>query len=313
MAKSTGNNLKKARKAKNDEFYTQLADIEKELQHYTGYFKNKIVFLNCDDPECSNFWKYFRLNFAHLGLKKLISTHYETDKPSYKLEMNGPNNIVQTLLKQNGDFRSPECVEILKETDIVVTNPPFSLFREYIAQLIEYKKKFLVLGNQNAITYKEIFGLIKENKIWSGVSLDGRNIWYRIPDYYEKFHKIENGIKYAFVASTIWWTNLKHKKRNEELILYKKYNSKEYPKYDNYNAIEVSKVKEIPEDYEGVMGVPITFLHKYNPNQFEIVGNSNVRGEREHLMNNTKCATECTYVNGKPQFARLLIKRKTKK
>ena len=293
MAKNK--NLHSAKNKKNDEFYTQLSDIEKELQYYTQYFEDKVVFCNCDDPEESNFWNYFALNFEHLKLKKLISIHYETTKPSYKLEitkgidLNGDGKInkldtVKTPLKQNGDFRSPECIEILKEADIVVTNPPFSLFREYIAQLMEYNKKFLVLGSQNAITYKEIFSLIKNNKLWLGVSLDGRNIWFRIPNSYKKFHKMENGIKYAFVAGTIWWTNLEHEKRSKDITLYKKYNSKEYTKYDNYDAIEVAKVKEIPEDYQGVMGVPITFLHKYSPTQFEILGMSASAGYDKNIV-----------------------------
>jgi hypothetical protein len=279
--KSSNKNLRNANRAKNDEFYTQLPDIEKELVNYKENFKNKVVFCNSDDPEESHFWKYFSEKFEYLGLKKLISTHFEKEKPSYKLEIikdinkdgkiNGLDKI-KTVLKQNGDFRSPECIEILKEADIVVTNPPFSLFREYVAQLFEYKKKFIIIGNQNAITYKEIFKLIKENKMWLGASLDGRNIWFRIPDNYEKYHKIENGIKYAFVASTIWFTNLDHKKRHEEMILYKTYHKNEYHKYENYDAININKTKDIPKDYKGFMGVPITFLHKYNPNQFEIIG-----------------------------------------
>ena len=281
--KSSNKNLRKANSAKNDEFYTQLPDIERELGNYKEHFKNKVVFCNCDDPEESHFWKYFSEKFEFLELKKLVSTHFEKEKPSYKLEIvkdinkDGKINkldTVKTRLKQNGDFRSDECIDILKEADIIVTNPPFSLFREYVAQLMEYKKKFIIIGNINAITYKEIFKLIKDNKIWLGATLDGRNIWFRIPDNYEKYHKIENGIKYAFVASTIWFTNLDHKKRHEDFPLYEKYygNEVKYPKYDNYDAINVDKTKEIPDDYGGAIGVPITFLNKYNPEQFEIVG-----------------------------------------
>lgn len=280
--KSSNENLKNAAKAKKDEFYTQLVDIERELGNYKEHFKDKIIFCNCDDPLESNFYFYFAQNFEFLGIKKLISTHFEREKPSYKLEIvkdinnDGKINKLDTIkspLRQNGDFRSPECIEILEEADIVVTNPPFSLFREYVAQLMEYDKKFLIIGNQNAITYKEIFKLIRENKMWLGHSLDGRNIWFRVPDSYEKYHKIENGIKYAFVASTIWFTNLEHEKRHEEMTLYKTYkeNEEEYPNYCNYGAINIDKTKEIPMDYDEAMGVPITFMHKYNPSQFEIL------------------------------------------
>lgn len=250
--KASNTFLRKANSAKKDEFYTQLSYIEKELGHYEDYFKGKTIFCNCDDPEESHFWKYFEMNFEHLGIKKLVSTHFEDEKSSYKLEITGDRNhdgkinnldIIKTSLKQNGDFRSPECIEILQEADIVVTNPPFSLFREYVAQLFEYNKKFIIIGNLNAITYKEIFKLIKENKIWPGSTLDGRNIWFRIPDSYEKYHKIENGTKYAFVASTIWFTNLDYKKRHEDLILYKTYNETDYPRYDNYDAINMIKQK----------------------------------------------------------------------
>jgi hypothetical protein len=309
--KSSNANLRNANKAKNDEFYTQLTDIEKELGNYKDHFKGKVIFCNCDDPAESNFYTYFAQNFEFLGIKKLITTHFENDKPSYKLEMqfdiNSDNKInkldtIKTKLKQNGDFRSDECIEILKEADIIVTNPPFSLFREYVAQLMEYKKKFIIIGNQNAITYKEIFKLIKENKIWLGHSLDGRNIWFRIPDGYEKFHKIENGLKYAFVASTIWFTNLDHNKRHEDLILYKTYNESEYPKYDNYDAINVDKTKDIPMDYKGAMGVPITFLHKYNPEQFEIVKFRKGDDEKD-LVYTIKGETICP-------FFRILIRNK---
>ncbi|MDP2104323.1 MAG: adenine-specific methyltransferase EcoRI family protein [Candidatus Gracilibacteria bacterium] len=312
--KSSNKNLHNANKAKNDEFYTQLSYIEKELGYYKDHFKDKVIFCNCDDPEESHFWKYFEMNFEHLGIRKLISTHYETEKPSYKLEIIGDRNhdgkinaldIIKTPLKQNGDFRSPECIEILREADIVVTNPPFSLFREYVAQLFEYNKKFIIIGNQNAITYKETFELIKENKIWLGASLDGRNIWFRIPDNYEKFHKIENGIKYAFVASTIWFTNLDYEKRHEYLILYKTYkgNENEYPKYDNYDAINVDKTKDIPIDYMDAMGVPITFLHKYNPDQFEILGITSGRDEFEAIptkryINTKQINTDGSVTNG---------------
>ncbi len=304
MKKANNKNLHNANKEKKAEFYTQYIDIERELGHYKKYFKNKIVFCNCDDPKESNFWKYFVLNFDFLGLKKLVSTHYEENKSSYKLEIvrdtNGKKkNPIKTNLKQNGDFRSQECIELLKEADIVVTNPPFPLFREYVAQLIEYKKKFIIIGNQNAITYKEIFKLIKNKKIWLGCTLDGRNIWFRIPNSYKKYHKIEKGIKYAFVASTIWFTNLDYKKRHEDLILYKKYRgyTKEYPKYDNYNAINIDKVTNIPMDYNGAMGVPITFLHKYNPKQFEIIKFRKGDDDKDLV------------INGKSPYFRIIIKK----
>ncbi|MDD3793607.1 MAG: adenine-specific methyltransferase EcoRI family protein [Candidatus Gracilibacteria bacterium] len=268
MKKKSGNgNLRKANKAKNDEFYTQLSDIEKELGHYKQHFKGKTIFCNCDDPEESNFWKYFELNFEYLGIKKLVSTHFEDEKPSYKLEIIGDRNhdgkinkldIIKTPLKQNGDFRSPECIEILKESDIIITNPPFSLFREYVAQLMEYNKTFLIIGNQNALTYKEIFKLIKDDKIWLG---------YTFPKEFRE----SNGNMKKF-GNIAWYTNLEIQKRYEDLILYKIYNENNYMKYYNFDAINIDKVKEIPLDYSGFMGVPITFLNNYNPKQFEIIG-----------------------------------------
>jgi len=291
MANETQNNkLTKAKKNKNDEFYTQLSDIEKELGHYKDHFKDKTIFCNCDDPEESNFWNYFALNFEYLGIKKLVSTHYEREQPSYKLEIvkdinnDGKINKLDTIktdLKQNGDFRSPESIEILKEADIIVTNPTFSLFREYIALLVEYNKNFIVVGHQNATKYKEIFKLIKENKLWLGYGFKGGAAHF-INKHYEDYatagdHK-EGMIR---VSGVVWLTNLEIKKRHEDLILYKKYNKEEYPKYDNYDAIEVSKTKDIPIDYDGVMGVPITFLNKYNPEQFDIVGMTSGRDEFE--------------------------------
>ena len=279
-------NLSKARTDKNDEFYTQLSDIEKELKHYKEHFKNKVVFCNCDDPEESNFWNYFALNFEFLELKKLVSTHFENEKPSYKLEIikdlnkDGKINKLDTIktpLNQNGDFRSPECIEILKEADIVVTNPPFSLFREYVEQLIEYNKKFIIVGNQNAITYKEIFNLIQDNLIWSGVD-NGGTKWFEVPSHYqiqtETRIKAENGKKFFSMGSIVWFTNLDIKKRHEDLILYKEYkgHESEYPSYDNFDAINVNKVTDIPIDFSGAMGVPITFIDKYNPEQFKILG-----------------------------------------
>ncbi len=303
MAKN--NNLHAAKKAANDEFYTRIEDIENELRHYKDHFKNKIIFCNCDDPEESNFWKYFELNFEFLELKKLISTHYNATEPSYKLELIGDidgdgkvtkGDIIKTPLKQNGDFRSPECVEILKEADIVVTNPPFSLFREYIAQLVEYNKKFIILGNNNAITYKEIFPLIKENRLWLGYN-SNKTMEFKVPEGYKFSREDENG-KYGKVPAISWFTNLETKKRKEDLLLYKKYNAKDYPKYDNYDAINVDKVKDIPMDYYGVLGVPITFLDSYNPNQFEIIKFR--KGDDDNDLS----------INGKCPYFRILIKRK---
>ncbi|MBU1705970.1 adenine-specific methyltransferase EcoRI family protein [Patescibacteria group bacterium] len=314
--KSSNSNLHKASQGKKDEFYTQLVDIEKELKHYKDQFRGKVVYCNCDDPYESNFFKYFAANFNSLGLKKLITTSYVPSpivggqlplfeikglnpdgKEPFKIEINevkdfdsdgaiGLSDVewllkhdanAATPLKGDGDFRSKECIELLKDADIVVTNPPFSLFREYVEQLIEYKKNFLIIGNMNAITYRECFRHIKDNKMWIGVTMDGRNKWFRVPDSYPINEnvanaKIENGAKYLFVKGCMWYTNMDTSKRHEELVLYKKYTPEEYPTYYNFNAININKVAEIPINYEGMMGVPITFLNKYNPKQFQIIG-----------------------------------------
>ena len=259
---SANANLHKAKGAKNDEFYTQLTDVAKELMHYKHHFKDKIVFCNCDDPTWSAFWKYFHLNFAELGLKKLISTHYDREEATYKTEYTGgdDNDVevgVKTPLEGNGDFRNQECLDLLDESDIVVTNPPFSLFREYVAVLMEHKKNFLIIGNKNAITYKEFFSLLKDDEVWIGCN----NV--------HEFEQPDGSIKKF--GNIGWFTNLDIQKRHEKLILWKQYTPEEYPKYDNYDAINVNKVSEIPVDYDGVMGVPITFLDKHNPGQFEIV------------------------------------------
>lgn len=261
MAKSS--NLHKAKTAKNDEFYTQLADIEKELKHYKAHFKGKTIFCNCDNPKHSNFWKYFHLNFKHFGLKKLIATHYHETEPTYKIEYTGEddNNCeigVITNLKTNGDFRSHECIALLQEADIIVTNPPFSLFREYVAQLIDYDKKFICIGSINAIAYKVLFPLLKNNKVWLGCTSP------------KEFIQPNKSIKKF--GNITWFTNLDIIKRREFLDLIEKYTPEKYPKYDNYDAINVNKVLDIPVDYNGVMGVPITFMDKYNPKQFEILG-----------------------------------------
>lgn len=292
MAKQSSNsNLHQAKNNKKDEFYTQLSDIENELRHYKQHFKDKVVYCNCDDPRISNFFHYFSYNFEHLGLKKLIATCYknqdadlfstnESEKAIY-LEYTGDKNgnsvpdtseIGIKALKGDGDFRSPESIELLKQADIVVTNPPFSLFREYVAQLIEYDKKFVIVGHQNAITYKDTFKLIKENKLWLGYGFKG-GAGHFINSQYEDYatagdHK-EGMIR---VSGVHWFTNLDIEKRHEDLILHKKYTTEEYCTYDNYDAINVNKTKDIPVDYNGDMGVPITFLDKFNPDQFAIVG-----------------------------------------
>ena len=298
MNKKENKNLTDAKKYKNDEFYTQLTDVEKELKHYKQYFKNKIVLCNCDDPEWSNFWKYFEMNFKHLGLKKLIGTYYDqNNNPTYRImtKEGFGSPIIKTLMQGNGDFRSDECIILLQEADIVVTNPPFSLLREYVAQLIEYKKKFIIIGNKNAISYKEIFSLIKNNEIWIGTTSPKQ--------FSQTPYKNGIGSEFKIFGNIGWFTNLNHFKRQEKINLYKEFNEEFYPKYDNYDAINVDKIKEIPVNYKGVMGVPITFMDKYNSEQFEIVG----------IMATTKITDDnfgYPYLNGKKKYARILIKRR---
>lgn len=340
-------NLQQAKKNKNDEFYTQLVDIEKELKHYKDYFKDKTVLCNCDDPRVSNFFHYFSYNFEFLGLKKLITTCYknqnldlfsqnDSEKAIYLIyEGNKQNGRVPDIkdigikeLKGDGDFRSPECIELLKQADIVVTNPPFSLFREYVAQLIEYDKKFIIIGNMNAITYKEIFKLIRDNKLWMGCSIHSGDREFQVPESYplqaSGFRVDESGNKYIRVKGVRWFTNIDYTQRHENIILYKKYyNSEddknnpdytnpEFPKYDNYDAINVDKTANIPCDYDGVMGVPITFLDKYNPEQFEIIDcndirrNDNVPIKSYGLVKDKEALLE----NGRTTYARILIRRK---
>lgn len=307
-------NLHMSRAGKTDEFYTQLSLVENEMKHYTRYFKGKTVFCNCDDPEYSNFWLFFQLNFYRLGLKKLVSTHYEEDKPSYKMEIVstdtpqgqvGIPDYVKTPLAGNGDFRSPECIEILKEADIVITNPPFSLFRDYIAQLMEYQKDFIIIGNQNAITFKEIFPLIMNNKIWLGYN--SGHYWFRVPDDYEEkktdFKIDEEGTKWRRMGNICFYTNLDIDKRHEPMTLYKSYSPEQYPKYDTYDAIEVSKTADIPYDYYGVMGVPITFMDKYSPEQFEIIGKIDAGEITEYNLARP-------IVNGVSKYKRIAIRRK---
>lgn len=311
MAKNN-NNLHTAKTAKNDEFYTMLTDIEKEMRYYKDFFKGKVVYCNCDDARESNFFKYFSLNFEFLGLKKLITTGYKADGKGVVLVYEGDKNgnrrvdneeIVVKELNGDGDFRSEECIEYLKQADVVVTNPPFSLFRQYVKQLMDYGKKFIIIGNQNAITYKEISPYIKNNQLWLGMSMNGSNRWFVAPDSYEVkenaagYKLDEKGRKMFFVNGVTWFTNIENKRRNEKIDLYKRYSFEDYPKYDNYDAIEVSRVDEIPMDYDGVMGVPITFLYKYNPTQFEIIKFR--KGDDDKDLS----------VNGKAPYFRILIRK----
>ena len=322
--KALNNNFHNASKAKEDEFYTQLSDIEKELKHYKKHFKDKVVYCNCDDPRVSNFFHFFSYNFEKLGLKKLITTCYknqsmdlfsQNDKEQaiyleYDGDKNGnfepdPEEIGIKTLKGNGDFRSKESIELLKQADIVVTNPPFSLFREYVAQLIEYDKKFLIIGSQNAITYKDVFQYFKEDKIWIGYK--SGDMAFQVPEHYEpretRYWEDEEGQKWRSLGNICWFTNLDISKRDEDLILYKTYNAEEYPKYDNYDAINVGKVAEIPMDYKGKMGVPITFLDKYNPSQFEIIGLD------RYVEDNPSYGRRFS-VDGRETYARIIIKNK---
>ena len=349
-------NLNAAKVAKKDEFYTQLTDIERELQHYWPHFRGKVVLCNCDDPYESNFFKYFALHFNHLGLRKLICTCYngspiqgnellldfdEDDeaprKPAYKVEitevhdMNGDGAVdlsdVRILLQndknvrtelQTGDFRSDECIELLKEADVVVTNPPFSLFREYVAQLMEYGKKFLIVGHQNAITYREVFPLLQSNQVWLGYGFRGAAAHFYSP--YDDIATSSNHKKDMIRVSGVnWFTNLEIPKRNEEIDLICRFSPEEYPHYDNYNAINVGRTQDIPYDYDGIMGVPITFLEKYNPNQFEIVwqasGNTRASAPSSVLMEvgyhpHPEDRGGCGVIKGKRQYSRILIRKK---
>ncbi len=359
--KSSNSNLHKANKAKKDEFYTQLVDIEKELKHYKEQFKGKVVYCNCDDPFESNFFKYFASNFKALGLKRLIATSYkpspiantqlglfgddktlveEKGRPKTNankfiinevddLDNDGAFDLrdIAEQLKANknnewapmegdGDFRSPESIELLKQADIVVTNPPFSLFREYIAQLVEYNKKFLIIGNVNAVTYKEVFPLVKDNKIWFGPSIHSGDREFQVPEDYPLeaagSRVDEKGNKYIRVKGVRWFTNLDYDERHEELVLYKKYSPEIYPKYDNYNAINVDKTAEIPMDWKGAMGVPITFLDKYNPEQFEIISCNDVRlNDKTPIKDHGLIKDKDSAIDGKPTYVRIVIRNKS--
>ena len=321
--KTLNRTLHIAKSSKKDEFYTQLSDIESELKHYKEHFKNKVVFCNCDDPRVSNFFHYFSYNFENLGLKKLVTTCYKNQEKDlfgieesenavfleYTGDKNGNNipdaeEIGVKPLKGDGDFRSKESIDLLKQADIVVTNPPFSLFREYVDQLVKYEKKFLIIGNINAITYKEIFKLIKENKAWLGINM-GRGIsGFIVPEHYELYGtetSIDSfGNRIISPNNCLWLTNLDTFKRHEDIVLTKTYygNENEYPHFDNYDAINVNKTQDIPMDYEGIMGVPITFLHKYNPEQFELIKFRKGNDEKD------------LSINGKCPYFRILIKNR---
>ena len=328
---AANNPLHKAKQQKKDNFYTQLPDIEKEMRHYADHFRDKVVFCNCDDPRVSNFFRYFQLKFRSLGLRKLITTCYQNQNPdmfsrhiherSIGLAITEKGSDIRDLpnidlfnLEGDGDFRSDECVELLKQADIVVTNPPFSLFREYVAQLVEYNKQFVIIGSWNAVTYKEIFPLIKNNRMWLGYGFNAGNAYFAVSsDVDESFaagvYDANTGlVKFRNVT---WFTNLDYAKRHEDLILYRRYSQNEYPKYDNYDAINVDKVAHIPVDYAGEMGVPVTFLDKHNPDQFEILSANDIRTSqsvpfKEHGLIKDKDSA----IGGKPKYVRIVIKRK---
>lgn len=323
---SKNTNLTAARRAKNDEFYTQLPDIEKELWHYRAHFKDKVVYCNCDDPKVSNFYRYFRMNFEVLGLHTLLTTCYQNQNPDFFSQHQAKQAVwieftrqhqrcYPRKLKGDGDFRSEESIALLKKADIVVTNPPFSLFREYIAQLIEYDKKFVVIGNTGAIGTKDLFPFIKDGKVWLGASIKSGDREFGVPDHYPleaaSCRVDEKGNKFIRVKGVRWYTNLEYDKRHEDLPLGKTYagNEKEYPQFDNYDAINVDRTKDIPCDYPGVMGVPVTFMDKHNPDQFEIIGllAGNIRGLAGIVSSTGK---DGPYMNGKLKYTRILIRNR---
>lgn len=319
---ANNNSLGKAKKAKKDEFYTQLPDIEKELRHYEHHFKDKVVLCNCDDPKVSNFFVYFVRNFKHLGLKRLITTCYKNNEPTlfsnndseqavYLIYDGGDDNNPDPVkvsttavpLKGDGDFRSMECIELLKQADIVVTNPPFSLFREYVAQLIRYEKKFLIIGNQNAITYKEIFPLIRNNKLWLGYGFTRNCAHFINKSYEDTATDADHREGMIRVSGVMWFTNMDVKQRHEEPELFKNYTPEAFPHYDNFDAINVDKAAEIPLDYSGMIGVPITYLQKHCPEYYDILYCSAFSDESNYGCGSLK-------INGKKVYARLIIKKK---
>jgi len=300
-------NLHSAKRVKNDEFYTRYEDIETEVMKYRKYFRGKVIYLPCDDPaeKKSEFWSFFINNFDAFGLKKLIATHYDEFGKAYKIWVENDLNrdgyiddddVLQEDLEGNGDFRSPECIDILKESDIVITNPPFSLFREFIHTIVNNNKYFLVIGNQNAFGYKEIFPLLKDNIIWTGYNM------------VKKFYQPDGSIKEF--GNVCWFTNLPTSKRNDKMILTKVYNPYDYPKYDNYDAINVNRIIDIPKDYSGIMGVPITFLDKFSPNQFTIVGMSASWDESDEMKKIKTSAKRRhgPFIDGKEKYKRVFVK-----
>jgi len=323
--------LHSAKRNKKDEFYTQIVDIEREMRHYRRHFKGKVVYCNCDDPYVSAFSEYFTKNFEFLKLKKLITTCYRSrrmdlfsqndSEHAIKLEYTGgapnnlptPDDIGVTPLKDDGDFRSQECIEILKEADIVVTNPPFSLFSEYVSQLAEYDKKFIIIGHQNAITYRQVFPLIRENRMWLGYGFKRNMAHFIAPHYEDTASDADHREGLIRVSGVVWYTNLDHNKRHEEMILVQRYrdNESEYPAYDNYNAIEVSRTQNIPMDFAGAMGVPITFLTKYNPDQFEIIGATESEGTGFSCgLWKPESGVAQAVINGKRVYKRLFIQNR---
>ena len=324
--------LTAAKKGKNDEFYTQLSDIEKEMVHYKSHFQEKVVYCNCDDPRISNFFHYFSHNFEHLGLKKLITTCYRNQNQDMfsqndaergiMLQYNGlrageripkAKDIGITPLDGDGDFRSHECIEMLKQADIVVTNPPFSLFREYIDQLMEHDKQFLIIGNINAVSYTNFFPLIKDNRVWIGPSIKGGDRTFGIPDHYPLDAATAwidaKGNKFIKVKGVRWYTNLDFRQRHENLILHQKYTPDDYPKYDNYNAINVNRTADIPLDYSGAMGVPITFLDKHNPDQFEILDCNDLRlSDKVPFKKHGLIKDKDSAIHGEPKYVRIVIR-----
>lgn len=326
MAKRNKNtSLHQAKRQRYDEFYTQRSDIDRELGNYREHFRGKTVLCNCDDPRESNFFKYFASNFRFLGLKRLIATCYKSQnielfsdyssEQAVYIDYRGEGiehndwlygEVPVKSLEGDGSFDSDECIELLKQADIVVTNPPFSLFRQYVACLVKYNKKFLIIGNTNAITYKELFPLIKNNELWLGVSSFNKGMYFQVPAGFEysktyKFERERDGVPVNRVSNVCWFTNLEHPKRNEELILVKKYKPEDYPKYENYDAINVDTVKDIPYDYVELIGVPIGFMDKYNPKQFEIVGRLTTTKVDEYNFG-------YPYVAGVKKFVRILIR-----
>lgn len=312
---ASNRNMTDARAAKNDEFYTRLEDIEREMPHYREHFKGKTIFLNCDDPDWSNFWRYFDLNFDFLGIRRLISTHFDANEATYMQEITRDasgrrSKVSRTPLTGNGDFRSPEAIELLKQSDIVVTNPPFSLFREYVSQLVEFGKSFIIIGNMNAVTYKEVWGNIVRGEAWLGVTSPKS---FRLPEGApEKSGQYtdEGGHRYQTFGNICWFTNLDHARRHEKVALFREYDPQTYPKYDRYDAINVSKVADIPRDYLGYIGVPVSFLGRHSSEQFEIIDANTIRDEskaKEKPHGLIKDGDGA--VNGKPVYARMVIRR----